>query len=82
MKSSPLCKKPKNNPINIRGQRTIGALYYFLIEILVIEYLINFDRQTLCRGITQAVNHFDSEAIGAAGSWLTTENTRSTYRQP
>ena len=46
----------------------LGALYRFLQEILVIEYLINFDRQTLHRGITQAVCHFNSEAICADGA--------------
>jgi len=58
----------KNNPINSRGRLLLGALYRFLQEILVIEYLINFDRQTLHRGITQAVCHFNSEAICADGA--------------
>ena len=40
--------------------------------IMVIEYLINFDRQTLRRGITQAIFYLDIEGIGATGSWLTT----------
>ena len=35
--------------------------------VLTIEYLLNFDRQTLRRGIAQAIRHFDCEAISAAG---------------
>ena len=28
---------------------------------MVIEYLINFNRQTLRRGVTQTISHLDSE---------------------
>jgi hypothetical protein len=37
----------------------------------VIEYLINFYRQTLRRNIAQIISHLDSETIGAPAGWLT-----------
>jgi hypothetical protein len=47
------------------------------LRISVIEYLINFDRQTLRCGIAQTIGYFDCEAISAGGGWLAAENTRS-----
>jgi len=37
-------------------------------------HLINFDRQTLRRGITLTIRHLDGETKCSAGSWLTTDN--------
>ena len=48
-----------------------------IFQSLLSKYLINSDRQTLRRIITQAICHFDCEIIGAGGSWLTAENTGS-----
>jgi len=42
--------------------------------IMVIEYLINFDRQTLRRCITQTIDHLDGEAKCAPGGWLADDN--------
>ena len=41
---------------------------------MVIEYLINFDRQTLRRCITQTIRHLNCEAISATGRWLPADN--------
>ena len=36
--------------------------------------LINFDRQTLRRNITQTIYHLNGECIGTAGRWLPADN--------
>ena len=47
-----------------------------IFQSLFSKYLINFYRQALSSGITQAICHLDGEVIGTAGSLLAAENTR------
>jgi hypothetical protein len=49
-------------------------LLYAGMKTLVIEHLINFDRQTLRCGIAHAICYFDCKAIYATGRWLTADN--------